>query len=109
MGEMTCYVDPATEQQLIAALTQSLGSMELAVRVTKAGISEIANTHTYAAEKVAGTLKIVEQEVKAAQAAGRLTPAKQATIASDTQVYLTDMLGITHDTGAALIEIMLRR
>jgi hypothetical protein len=109
MDELTQWVDRKTERRIQYALARSLGNMELATTVTKAGMSEIGRTHCYAARKVAATLAVVDHEVQAAEAAGHMTPAKRAAVQQSTEQYLADMLGITYDAGAEIIGIFVRR
>ena len=99
----------ANEEQLTRALARQLGSMELATRVTQAALTTVGGIHREAADKVAITLATADHIVKAASYTGSLTPEKEAEVRRHTQQYLNEMLGITHDAGGKIIDVLLRR
>jgi hypothetical protein len=98
----------ATEEQLTRALARQLGNMELATQIVQAGLHEIALAHREASSMVDQTLKTASHIVKAATMAGHITPAKETQLRSRTQVYLREMLSITHDASSEVIDILAR-
>jgi hypothetical protein len=107
MSSLTPY-GRGTEQQLALALARQLGNMELATQIAQAGLHEIALVHRDATDVVRRTLTTAKHMVKAATYAGRITPAKESELRHQTQAYLQEMLGITHDTSAQIIDILAR-
>lgn len=99
----------ATEEKLTRELAHRLGSMELATRVTQYALTTQGAIHHEAAKTVASTLATADQIVRAASYAGRMTPEKEAEVRRHTQRYLNEMLGITHDAGGKIIDVLLRR
>lgn len=97
-----------TEEQLTYALARQLGSMELATQVARAGMAEITTIRSQAADKVVTTLATADQIVKAASYTGRVTPDKEAEVQAHTQQYLKEMLGIAHDAGGTILDVLLK-
>jgi hypothetical protein len=98
-----------SEEQITRALARQLGNMELATHVTQVAITTIGSIHRDASDKVATTLATANQIVKAAAYTGRITPEKEAELRRHTQQYLMEMLGITHDAGGKIIDVLLSR
>lgn len=109
MGQLTQWqVDQVIEEQLTYVLFRQLGSMELATQVARAGMSRIAAVRCHASEKVATTLAVADDLVKAASYAGHVTPEIKEEVRRHTERYLDDMLGIAHDAGSRIVDVLLR-
>ena len=95
------------EKRITFALARKTGSMELATRVVETGLVTIGGIHQDAAEEVAQTLATADSMVKAASYAGRITPEKKAAIARHTKDYMDDVLYITDDAAAEIVDVLL--
>lgn len=106
MGQISRW-NRVAEERVTRALACQLGSMELATTVVKSGLVHIGDTHRVAARDVARTLYTAEELLEAAACAGRLTPHKQAIVRCLTADFLDDMLAITDDCAATIIDVLL--
>lgn len=108
MGQLTQWqVDQVIEEQLTFTLARQLGSMELATQVARAGMTRIAAIRCHASEKVATTLAVADDLVQAASYTGRVTPDTKEEVRHHTQQYLNEMLGIAHDAGSRIVDVLL--
>ena len=97
----------STERQLALQLARQLGSMDLAVAVTKVSMRGLGDVHRYAAHKASRTLAAANHMVKASSYAGRrLTPEKEAQLRQHTLQYLDQMLRIADDAGDEIIGLL---
>lgn len=108
MGAITRR-NAAAEQQLLQALTSSLGNMELATRVTKVALRELDGIYTYSVQEAAVTLQTADDVIMAARHANLVTPEMETALTQHTEAYLTDMLQMTHAAGERLATILLSR
>jgi len=94
--------------QLQVQQALGLSRMRGAALVAKTGLSELSKTHMHASAAVERTMATTAHLVASARCVEELSPDRQAAIAQLTQTYLHDMLAVTDEVAAAILDVLLR-